>query len=131
MRTLIAALVGLAICFGAARADDEPKKKGDKPAGKNQIKKVTEATITEVNAKEHTLQVRIKGKSGREEERTFKLAETVRYFDSTGKAVAVDVFKSGDYVLVVEAAGQVTEVRQGKKKRDGDRPYKKKKDDDQ
>ncbi len=75
---------------------------------KNQHK----ATITKVDAKNGTVTVRMKDKDGKDVERTFKLTEDIRYFDSTGKAVAVDVFRSGNEVLVVEAEGRLKEMRQ-------------------
>jgi len=34
--------------------------------------------------------------------KTFKLTEDVRILDSTGKVVAIDVFRSGDEVLVID-----------------------------
>jgi hypothetical protein len=112
VRTLLACLLGLTLSLGAAVADD--KKNGDKKdTGKGK-----EATITKIDAKNHTVTVKMKGKDGKQAEKTFKLAESVRYLDSTGKAVAIDVFKSGDYVLVLEADGQVKELRKSDKKGD-------------
>jgi hypothetical protein len=107
---LLAFVLGLTLALGATAADD---KKGDDKKGTG---KGHGATITKIDAKNHTVTVKMKGKDGKETEKTFKLAETVRYLDSTGKAVAIDVFKSGDYVLVLEADGQVKEIRQAKKK---------------
>ena len=109
VRMFLAALLGLTLSLGAAPAED--KKTGDKKdAGKGH-----EATITKIDAKNNTLTVKMKDKDGKDTEKTFKLTETVRYLDSTGKVVAVDVFKSGDYVLVLEADGQLKEVHQAKK----------------
>jgi hypothetical protein len=114
VRTLLAFVLGLTLSLGAAFADD---KKGDqKSSGKGK-----EATITKIDPKAHTVAVKMKDKNGKETEKTFKLAETVRYFDSTGKVVAVDVFKSGDYVLVLEADGQVKEIHKSDKKGKGEK----------
>jgi 3-dehydroquinate synthase class II len=107
VRTLLAVLLGLGLSLSLTAADD--KKTDKKDAGKGH-----EATITKVDAKNHTLTVKMKDKDGKDTEKTFKLAETVRYLDSTGKAVAIDVFKSGDDVLILEADGQVKEVHQKK-----------------
>ncbi|MBN9120745.1 MAG: hypothetical protein J0I06_16615 [Planctomycetes bacterium] len=114
VRALLAFLLGLALSLGATVADD--KKADDKKADKKGADKGKEATITKIDAKNHTVTVKMKDKDGKETEKTFKLTETVRYFDSTGKVVAVDVFKSGDYVLVLEADGQVKEIHKTDKK---------------
>jgi hypothetical protein len=121
-RAVLAFLLGLALSFGVTVADD---KKGDdkkNPDKKQKEKgKGQQATITKIDSKAHTVTVKMKGKDGKTTEKTFKLTETVRYFDSTGKVVAVDVFKSGDYVLVLEADGQLKELRQSKGKKEGDK----------
>ena len=49
-------------------------------------------------------------------EKTFKLAEDIRYMDSTGKVAAVDVFTSGDYVLIVEREGKIHEMKKHDRK---------------
>jgi hypothetical protein len=110
VRTLLALVLGLTLSLGAALADD---KKAD---NKKTSKKGKEATITKIDPKAHTVTVKMKGKDGKQTEKTFKLAETVRYLDSTGKVAAIDVFKSGDYVLVLEADGQLKEIRKSDKK---------------
>lgn len=84
------------------RADNKDNKKGQ------------EATITKVDAKNHSVTVKMKDKDGKEVEKTFKLAETVQYLDSTGRVAALDIFKSGDMVLVVEAEGQLKEMHKKK-----------------
>ena len=71
-----------------------------------------EATITNVDAKKGTVTVRMKDKEGKEVERTFTLAEDARYFDSTGKVAALDVFRSGNEVLVVEEEGKLKQMQQ-------------------
>jgi len=109
VRLFLAGLLALTLSLGAP-ADDKKAGSDDKAAGKTY-----EATITKVDAKNHTVTVKMKDKDGKDTERTFKLTEEVRYADSTGKVVAIDVFKSGDYVLVVEADGKLKELRQAKK----------------
>jgi hypothetical protein len=103
-RMVLSAALGLVLSVGVAAADD--KKSDDKGH---------RATITKIDAKNHTLMVKMKGKDGKDTEKTFKLTEEIRYADSTGKVVAVDVFKSGDEVLVLEADGKLKEVKQAKK----------------
>jgi len=76
----------------------------------NKSKNGQKATITNVDAKNHTVTVKMKDKSGKEVDRTFSLTGDVRYMDSTGKVAAIDFFRSGDYVLVVEEEGQLKEI---------------------
>lgn len=100
----------LALFTGGLVAADA-KDKADK-GGK---KKQAHATITKVDAKKGTVTVKMKNKAGKEVERTFKLTEEVRYFDSTGKVAAIDVFTSGDKVLIVEEEGQLKQMKKAKK----------------
>lgn len=118
VRTLLALTLGLTLAAGATFADD--KKTGNKDSGKGK-----EATITKIDSKAHTVTVKMKDKGGKETEKTFKLAEAVRYVDSTGEVVAIDVFRSGDYVLILEAEGQVKEIRKAKKSGKGENNDKK------
>lgn len=120
VHTLLALTLGLTLAVGATFADDQ---KTDK---KDSGKKGMEATITKIDSKAHTVTVKMKDKGGKETEKTFKLAEAVRYVDSTGEVVAIDVFKSGDYVLILEAEGQVKEIRKAKKGGKGENNDKKK-----
>jgi hypothetical protein len=113
VRLFLAGLLGLAMTLSAVAVDDT--KTGDKKDPGKAAGKGREATITAVNPKAGTLKVKMTDASGKETERTFTLTEEVRYADSTGRVVAADVFKSGDYVLVVEADGKLKEVRQSKK----------------
>jgi putative membrane protein len=99
---LVLSLTGL-----VAAADKDAK---DKDSGQ----KGQKATITKVDTKNHTVTVKMKDKNGKEEEKTFKLTEDIRYLDSTGKAAAIDVFRSGDYVLVVEEEGRLKELQQAR-----------------
>ncbi len=104
MRAFVTGLLSLTLCLATVTADD--KKTDDKGH---------EAKITKVDAKNGTLTVKMKDKDGKETEKTFQLAETVRYIDSTGKVAAIDLFKSGDMVLVIEEEGKLKEVHQTKK----------------
>jgi hypothetical protein len=71
-----------------------------------------EATITSVNPKEGRITVRMKDKGGKELEKTFTLTEDARIFDSTGKVVDLDLFRAGNYVLVVAEEGRITQIKQ-------------------
>jgi len=108
---LIFALTGL---IGAAQNTNNPNasKQNANPANAK-ADKGQQATITKVDAKNETVTVKMKDKNGKEVERVFKLAGDIRYFDSTGRAVAIDFFRSGDLVLVVEAEGRLKELHKG------------------
>ncbi len=86
-----------------------------------QVEKGNEATITNVDAKKGTVTVRMKDKDGKDVERTFTLAEDARYFDSTGKVAALDVFRSGNEVLIVEEQGKLKQITQKNEKKDQDK----------
>ena len=78
--------------------------------------KAVKATITKVDAKAGTITLKMKDKDGKDVEKTFKLAEDIRYLDSTGRVAAIDVFQSGKDVLIVEQEGKLKEMRKGEKK---------------
>lgn len=69
------------------------------------------ATITKVDAANGTITVAMKGHKGKEVEKTFQLVEDAEFVDETGKVVAIDVFQSGDDVLLVEAEGQIKKMK--------------------
>jgi hypothetical protein len=81
-------------------------------AGGNRDKtseKTQELKITKVDVKTGTVTAHMQVK-GKDVEKTFKLAENIEYMDSTGKVAAVDIFTSGDLVLVVEREGTITKM---------------------
>jgi uncharacterized protein YceH (UPF0502 family) len=90
------------LIVGVSRAQDPQDKASHKG---------TKATITKVNPQKGTVTVRMKNKSGKEEERTFHLTGDVEMLDSNGNVAAVDIFRSGDEVLVVEAQGKLKQLR--------------------
>jgi hypothetical protein len=114
LRALLCSTAALVLCVGAALAADNKDNKDKNTKGKQ-----ARATITKVDAKKGTVTVRMKNKEGKEETRTFRLTADVRYLDSTGKVVAIDVFRSGDEVLVVEEEGRLKEIKQPAKKSGG------------
>ncbi len=102
LRTLLCSLALSAFLAGGLLADDTKDKntKGDKNKHKCQAK------ITKVDAKKGTITVHMKDKDGKEMEKTFTLTEDVRMLDDTGRVAAIDVFQSGNEVLIVEADGR-------------------------
>ncbi len=107
---LVFALAGL---VGAQNTNPPNANKQNPNTPNATAQKGQQATITKVDAKNGTVTVKMKDKTGKETEKTFKLEGDIRYFDSTGKAVAIDFFRSGDYVLVVEAEGNLKELHKG------------------
>ncbi len=103
LRMLTCSVLMFALTGFAVAADKDTKANTDKGQ---------KATITKVDARNHTVTVKMKDREGKDVERTFKLTEDIRYLDSTGRAAAVDVFRSGDYVLVVEEEGRLKELHQ-------------------
>jgi len=97
------ALLFFAVCVMQADAQK------DKDAGP------TKATITKVDPKGKTLTVKMTTPEGKEVEKTFDLTADVKFLDATGKAGTIDIFKTGDEVLLTQKDGKLTEVRQGKK----------------
>jgi hypothetical protein len=108
LRAMLCSAAVLALCVGGAfaQATKDTKDSKNKNTGKH-----ARATITKVDAKNGTVTVRMKNKEGKEETRTFKLAEDIRYLDSTGRVAAIDIFRSGDEVLVLEERGQLKEMK--------------------
>jgi hypothetical protein len=116
LRALLCSTAVLALCVGGALAQATKDNKDNKNKNKG---KQAQATITKVDAKNGTVTVRMKNKEGKEETRTFKLTEDIRYFDSTGRVAAIDIFRSGDEVLVVEERGQLKEMKKPAKNSGG------------
>jgi hypothetical protein len=113
LRLLLASMAVLAIFVGGLGvAAEKNKAKSNTKEASTANQKGQKATITKVDPKNHTITVKMKGKDGKEETRTFKLTEEVRMVDSTGRVAALDVFQAGNEVLVIEAEGRLREVRQ-------------------
>jgi hypothetical protein len=94
----------LAFCsFGSLQAQQQKDTKQNKQ---------TKATITHVDAQKGTVTVQMKDKDGKDVKRTFHLTEDAEYIDSTGKVATLDVFQSGDEVLVVEGQGHLKQMKQ-------------------
>jgi hypothetical protein len=72
-----------------------------------ELKKDARVTITRVDAKAGKVTVKMKDRNGKDIERTFQLAEDAEYIDSTGRVATLDVFRSGDQVLIIEQEGKL------------------------
>jgi hypothetical protein len=105
VRSILCSLLFLGLCGALVAA---PSKETDKS------KKEQEAKITKVDAKKGTVTVKMKDEMGKDVEKTFKLAEDIEYLDSTGKVASVDIFTSGDLVLVVEREGKIAKMKKEK-----------------
>jgi len=103
-RTRIGSLGVLVLCVALVSAQESKDRKGDKNS------KHHKAKIVKVDARKGTVTLKM-NKDGKDVEKTFKLAEDIRYMDSTGKVAVADVFVSGDEVLVLEREGQIKEIK--------------------
>lgn len=78
-------------------------------------KEAAQAKITKVDAKKGTVTVMMKDKKGKEVEKTFQLTDDAEYADSTGRVATIDVFQSGDEVLIIESEGKIQELKKDAK----------------
>src|SRR5689334_16401468 len=62
-RMVLSALLGVSLCVGVSVADDQKNPNPKTPGSKDTGKAPTEAKITKVDAKNHTLTVKMKGKN--------------------------------------------------------------------
>ncbi len=106
MQRLFLATVTLVALMAGSLLGAEEKDKKDKD-----IKKPTAATVTKVDAKKGEITVKFTDPKGQETEKTFHLTKDIHLFDETGRAAAIEVFESGHDVLIVEAEGQLKELR--------------------
>jgi hypothetical protein len=96
----------------------------DKKVGKIS-KEAIKATITKMDVKKGTITLKMKDKDGKDVEKNFKLTEDVLMMDDTGHIVAIDVFESGNDVLVLEREGRLREMQQQHKGKTGETKEKK------
>jgi hypothetical protein len=111
LRAFLCSVAVLALFLGGALADEKGKQ-DNKNRDKGQ-----QATITKVDVQNGTITIKMKDKDGKEVERTFNLTEEVQMFDDNGKTIRladIDIFRSGDYVLVVEREGKLREIHKDK-----------------
>lgn len=76
-----------------------------------EIKEINEAEITKVDPIAGTVTLKMEDKNGKETERTFHLVREAEYIDSTGRVASLDVFRSGDKVLCIEAEGRIQSMK--------------------
>jgi len=122
-RAVIGSLGVLVLCVALVSADDSKDKKNTKDS------KHSKAKIVKVDAKKGTVTLKM-NKDGKDVEKTFKLAEDIRYMDSTGKVAVADIFVSGDDVLVLEREGRIKEIKKNDKNGKNDKNDKNKKNGD-
>jgi hypothetical protein len=95
-----------------------------------EIKENDEAQITKVDPKAGTVTLKTKDENGKEVEKVFRLTEDAEYLDSSGHVARLDVFRSGDQVLVIEGEGQITGLKKSDKKSDESATARKPRTDD-
>jgi uncharacterized protein YigE (DUF2233 family) len=83
-----------------------------------EIKENDEATITKVDPKAGTVTLKMKDKDGKDVEKVFQLEEDAEYLDSTGRVARLDIFRSGDEVLVIEGEGRIKGLKKSLDKSD-------------
>src|SRR5689334_1226168 len=105
VRAFGGSLAMLAILFVCLAQADDQKQTANKNKDRHHAK------ISKVDPQTGTVTVKMKDRDGKETEKTFKLAADAVYLDSTGKVAAVDIFRSGDEVLILEAEGKVKELK--------------------
>ena len=76
-----------------------------------EVRKEAEAKITNVDRKAGTITVNMTDEDGKQVEKTFRLAEDSEYIDSTGRVAVLDVFQSGDDVLLIDAEGRIKSMK--------------------
>jgi hypothetical protein len=76
-----------------------------------EVRKHAMAKIVKIDPKAGTVTVKVADKDGKEVERTFTLVEDSEYVDSTGRVAVLDVFRSGDDVLLVEGEGKLEAMK--------------------
>jgi uncharacterized protein YigE (DUF2233 family) len=81
-----------------------------------EVKESDEATITKVDPKAGTVTLKTKDDNGKDVEKTFKLVEDAEYLDSSGRVAKLDIFRSGDQVLVIEGEGHIKGLKKSDKK---------------
>ena len=103
-RSMLVSFVMLGVFAAFANANE------DKTAAKATDKKAKEAKVVKVDPKKSTVTVTMQV-DGKEVQKTFKLADNIEYADSTGKVAVIDIFTSGDTVLMVEEEGTISKLK--------------------
>ncbi len=106
LRAFFGSVVVLFLMASLVTADDKTNQ--EKNVQNNKYQK---AKITKVDRKNHTITVQMKDKNGKEVTKNFKLAEDIRLLDEKGDVAAIDVFQSGNDVLVIEREGKLVQMK--------------------
>ena len=107
LRTIFCTVAALAVSVSTLTAADAPKK--DRPHT---------ATVVKVDADNNTLIVKMRGKDGKEQERTLEVKEGVRLTGlEAGTEFKLADLKPGAMIEVIEKDGKLTELRQTRGKR--------------
>jgi hypothetical protein len=115
---------GKAAKLDTFKAEDHVRitEKDGKIAELKECTKQTQATITKVDTEKGEITVTMKDSDGKKTEKVFSLIEEAEYVDSTGEVDTVDIFRSGDEVLIIESDGQLSELKQDpKQKKSGEK----------
>lgn len=111
MRILLSAAAVLMFTVGTALAQNPDQNTNQNQNTKTVHKgKVEKAKIVSINPKKGTVTLQFKGKDGHAQTRSFHLTEDIEYADSTGRVAQIDLFRSGDEVLVVEEKGHLRNI---------------------
>jgi len=118
MRVFLSAVAFLMFLVGSAVAQN-PTQQSNQPSdqhGKVHHKgHARHAKIVNIDPQKGTVTVQMKGRNGKSRIRTFHLTEDIEYADSTGRVARVDMFRSGDEVLIVEEKGKLKQLSQAPK----------------
>lgn len=76
-----------------------------------EVRKEAEAKITKVDRQAGTIEVKMTDENGKQIDKTFRLTEFSEYIDSTGRVAVLDVFQSGDDVLLVDTEGRIKSMK--------------------
>ncbi len=74
----------------------------------------SKAKITKVDADKGTVSAMVKDRNGDHAERIFFLTDDIEYIDDTGEVATIEVFQSGDEVLIFESEGKIKELNKDK-----------------
>ena len=98
-------LIALALFTGSLRADDKDTRDNKHQRGE----------ISNVDSGAGTLTVKLRDEDGKEIEKTFKLARATKFYSADGKATELNLFRSGDQVVLLARKGEVSELREAGK----------------
>ncbi|HZZ70834.1 MAG TPA: hypothetical protein VFE24_01180 [Pirellulales bacterium] len=104
LRTVLCTLALALVPYAVVHAADASKKS-------DHNNKSMHATITKIDAKNHTVSVKYLDNQGQEQDKTLQLSSDVKYENAAGKEAKADAFKAGDEVCITKNADKVTELK--------------------